>query len=189
MRLLVVVSLSVFVIGSLGSGWALQGWTALGDRIEETGPEEAEGRFMKVLATPIEGVKQAGLFGYGVGTNAKPATRLTDQSDWEGRYSGDRGDLRLVMELGILGWMVLMVLKFALVYLSFRAVRASQSPMEFIVSATAFCVLLSNLMLPVVFNVVGSALHWGSAGAMLGIWSRQQVRGCVSVGEEGAMAH
>jgi len=165
----------VFVVGSLGGGWALQGWTALGERVNRVGTEEAEGRFMKALTNPIEGAGAAGLFGYGVGTNAKPATRLTNQSDWEGRYKGDRGGLRIVMELGILGWMVLMALKLALLYTALRTLRASQSPMEFILSSVAFCVLLSNLVLPVVFNVVDNALYWGSAGAMLGIWSRQQV--------------
>lgn len=175
-RLITVVVLSVFIVGSFGSGWALQGWSALGERVDRVGTEEAEGRFVNVLTNPIAGVEEAGLFGYGVGTNAKPATRLTSQSDWEGRYSGDRGGLRVVMELGILGWMVLMALKLALLYTAFLTVRASASPLEFIVSAVAFCVLLSNLVLTVVFNVVDNALYWGSAGAVIGIWARQQVR-------------
>jgi hypothetical protein len=79
------------------------------------------------------------------------------------------------MELGFLGWLVLLALKIALLYVAVQGLGASQSPMEFIVAATAFCTLFSNLVLPVAFNVVDSALHWASAGAVLGIWSRQQV--------------
>jgi hypothetical protein len=55
--------------------------------------------------------------------------------------------------------------------------------MELIVGATAFCVLLSRLVLPVVFNMVTSALYWGTAGAMLGIWSLQQAHIPLSGGQ------
>jgi hypothetical protein len=174
-RVVGVIAVSVFLVGSLGGRWALEGWTALGERVEQTGAEEAEGRFENVLMAPIDGMERAGLFGYGVGTNQKPAPRLTAQSDWPGRYGGDRGSLRIILELGFLGWMVLLGLKIALLYVALRALRASRSPMEFIVAATAFCVLFSNLVLPVAFNVVDGALHWASAGAVIGIWSRQQI--------------
>jgi hypothetical protein len=176
-QLLGVVGLTLVVLGSFGGGWVLKGWTALGERVEETGTEEAEGRIVNVFMTPVEGAEMAGLIGYGVGTNQKPAPRLTSRSDWPGRYSGDRADLRLVMELGLLGWLVLLALNCALVYVALQALRASKSPMEFIVGATAFCVLFSNLVLPVAFNVVDNALHWTSAGAVIGVWSLQRIRG------------
>lgn len=174
--LVVAAAFSVFVISSVGGTWAFSGWRALNERVEETEYEEAERRIMNVLKTPIDGLEKAGLFGYGVGTNATPAPRLTTRSDWEGRFPGDRGSLRLILELGILGWLLLVSLKLALLYVSFQAVRASRCSMEFIIAATAFCVLLSNIALPVVFNVVDSALYWGSAGAVLAVWSQQEVR-------------
>jgi hypothetical protein len=80
------------------------------------------------------------------------------------------------MELGILGWLVLVALKLALVFVALQALRRSQTPIELIIGATAFCVLLSSLIIPVVYYAVDSALHWGSAGAVLGVWSLQQVR-------------
>jgi len=175
-RVLGAIAIGILVIGTIGGEGVLQGWSALDERIEKTGTEEAERRITNVFASPIDGIEQAGLFGYGVGTNAKPAARFVSLPGWEGRYSGDRADLRLIMELGTLGWLVLVTLKLALLYVSLQTLRRGQSTMEFIVGAAAFCVVLSNLPLPVVFNVVDSAIHWGSVGAVLGVWSRQQVR-------------
>jgi hypothetical protein len=70
--------------------------------------------------------------------------------------------------------MVLIALKATLLYFAYQTVRRSRRPMELIIGATAFCMLLSRLVFPVVFNMVTGALYWGAAGAMLGIWSLQQ---------------
>jgi hypothetical protein len=182
-RLLWVTAIGVLVIGGFGAEGVLQGWSTLGERFEETGSEEAERRVTNVFASPFDGIEQGGLFGYGVGTNAKPAARFVSVSDWEGRYSGDRADLRLIMELGTLGWLFLVTLKLGLLYTSVQTCRRSRSKMEFIVGATAFCVVLSNLPLPVVFNVVDSVIHWGSVGAMLGARSLQKVRRRIPVAQ------
>jgi hypothetical protein len=179
-RVLGVVAIGILALGRIGGGLALEGWSALGERVAETGTGEGGRRVLNVLQTPVEGLEKAGLFGYGVGTNQNSAPRLTTRSDWPGRYSGDRGDLRLIMELGFLGWLVLTALKAALLYIAVQTLRGSRSPMEFIIAATAFCKLLINLVLPVAFNVVDGALYWTSAGCVIGIWSRQQVLRTVS---------
>jgi hypothetical protein len=36
--------------------------------------------------------------------------------------------------------------------------------------------LLAKLPFPVIYNTVAGAFYWGSAGAMLGVWSLQQAR-------------
>lgn len=168
-----------------GDSRLLQGWEVWAERTRTGGTEAVESRTGSILSSPIDGIDRAGLFGYGVGTNHQAATRVTDRTDWEGRYGGDRGALRLIFELGVLGWLVLVSLKSALLYIAIVALRRSQEPWELIFSATAFCVLLSHLLLPVVFNVVSGALYWGVAGAVLGVWSHQEVRRR-SVGAEGS---
>jgi len=159
-----------------GDSRLLQGWGVWTERAQAGGTEAVERRTGSISMSPIDGIERAGLFGYGVGTNHQAATRVTAQTDWAGRYGGDRGALRVILELGALGWLVLVSLKVALLYIALRALRQSQRPWELIISATAFCVLLSHVLLPVVYNVVSGALYWGVAGAVLGVWSLQEAR-------------
>lgn len=174
--LVATLVVTVLVVQGIGGNALLEGWEALIQRTERVGTEEAERRTVGLLLAPIEQAEEAGLFGYGVGTNHQAATRFVAASGWEGRLNVDNGVQRILMELGLLGWLVLMALKTALLYIAYRAVRRSQSPAELIISGAAFGMLLSNILLPVVFRLVTSALYWGSVGAVLGVWSLQEVR-------------
>jgi hypothetical protein len=137
--------------------------------------EEAEGRVEGLLTAPFTSVDEAGLFGYGVGTNHQASPRFVQSNDWAGRLRVDNSVMRIMTELGVLGWLVLMGLKSALLYLSFRAVRTSRTPVEFILAATAFSVMLPHLLIAVAFNPVSGTFYWGSAGAAIGVWSLQRV--------------
>ncbi len=161
---------------SFGEIPLLKGWELVAERTESAGTEQIVSRSSGPLRAPIVGVTEAGLFGYGVGTNHQAATQLTAASDWPGRHGGDFANLRVIMELGILGWLVFTSLKLALVFLAVQSLRRSRTPVELVISATAFCVLLSGLIIPIVYYAVAGALYWGSAGAVLGVWSLQEVR-------------
>jgi hypothetical protein len=165
-----------FVTEFFGGSYLLQGWEMLAERTQEVGADEAEGRLISLLTAPITGLDDAGLVGYGVGTNHQAASRFVGAADWAGRLRVDNGVLRIMMELGFLGWLVFTALKIALLHVSFRSVRQSQNAVELIISATAFCTLLSNIIAPLAFNVVNSAIYWGIAGAVLGTWSMQWAR-------------
>lgn len=167
--------LAIVVVQVFGGSGLLEGWDALLERTVQVGGEEAEARTIDLLLAPITGIEKAGLFGYGVGTNHQAAPALVSGT-WDGYLGIDNGALRLITEVGMVGWLVVMALKTSLLYVAFRTVRQSQTPTELIVGATGFCVLLNQLILPVVFNVVASALYWGGVGAVLGVWSLQQVR-------------
>jgi len=157
---------------------AEQGWEAFTERVDRTGTEEAGSRIVNLMLGPVLGAERAGLFGYGVGTAHQASPRFASSAShtWLPEGYVENGIVRLITELGILGWLVLLSLKSALLYLAYQTIRNSRRPLELIVGATAFCVLLSNLALPVVFNVVKGAFYWGAAGAMLGVWSVQRMR-------------
>jgi len=185
--LAIVAAVALIVIqGDVGSGLT-EGWEAFGERVEHVGGRDAaERRTFSALLAPVRGLDRAGLFGYGVGTTHQASPRFvpgaTGPTWLPGGYS-DNSVLKSFTELGLLGWMVLVALKATLLYFAYQTVRRSRRPMELIVGATAFCVLLSRLVLPVVFNMVASALYWGTAGAMLGIWSLQQTHIPLSGGQ------
>jgi len=176
----VAALLTVMVVqGVVVGGIAEQGWEALAQRTERAGEGEAQDRIVGLMLGPISGLERAGLFGYGVGTSHQAAPRFVSGSvghAWLPDGYVENGIVRIITELGVLGWLVLVSLKLFLLYLAYQTVRRSRSPLELIVGSTAFCYLLPRLAFPVVFNVVSNAFYWGSAGAMLGVWSIQQLR-------------
>jgi hypothetical protein len=173
--LVAVALIGAFVVAeSFGDNLILQGWEALVERTEKSGL--AQDRIEGLLLGPITGVEEAGLFGYGVGTNHQAAPGFVSGPAWEGWIGGDNRVLRVFAELGALGFLLLTLLKASLLYISFQVVQKERGPVGMIIGATAFCVLLGYLLLPVVYNVVSSAIYWGSAGAVLGVWSVQQIR-------------
>jgi hypothetical protein len=167
--------MAVAVIGaflaaeSFGDSIVLQGWEALGERTERAGL--AQDRIERFLMGPITGIEEAGVSGYGVGTNHQAAPGFVSGPRWEGWIGGDNRILRVFAELGAVGFLILTLLKASILYLSFQIVRDEKSLVELIVGATGFCVLLGYTLLPVVYNVVSSAFYWGCTGAVVGVWS------------------
>jgi hypothetical protein len=171
--LIAVVLIGSFVLAEgFGDSLVLQGWEVLGERTERSGL--AQDRIKRFLKGPIRGLEEAGLFGYGVGTNHQASLEFVSGHRWEGWMGGDNRVLRVFAELGALGFLILTLLKASLLYISFHVVQKERGPVEMIIGGTAFCVLLSYLLLPVVYNVVSGALYWGSVGSVLGMWSIQQ---------------
>ncbi|WP_259192403.1 O-antigen ligase family protein [Salinibacter ruber] len=173
-RFFAIVLVGFFVAsGVSGDSILFQGWEALAERTQTADP--AAERISSRLMGPIQGIDEGGLLGYGVGSNHQVASQFVSSRTGVVQ-GGDNKIFRVFVELGALGWLVLEALKVALLYVSAQAVRRSRSAVEFIISATALCVLVGNLLIPVVYNVVMGALYWGSAGAMLGVWSLQKAR-------------
>jgi len=170
----VLLVLGVITVQVTGLG---EGWEALAERATEAG--DTEKRFESLLTSPIQGIENGGLFGYGAGSAHQAAARFvpgTFTRDWLPTGEIESPMARQMIELGAPGWILLIAMKATLLYLALQTVRRSRRPFELIVGATAFCMLLAKLPFPNVYNVVASAFYWGSAGAMLGVWSLQQVR-------------
>lgn len=167
---------AVAVQGLGGFGLA-GGWDALAERAAKAG--DTEQRVTGILAGPLEGVERGGLLGYGAGSAHQAASRFVSGAggySWLPEGYIETHTARILIELGTFGWLVLMALKAALLMLAYQTLRRARRPLEVIVGVTAFCLLLGKLPFPVVYNVVSGAFYWGSAGAMLGVWSLQEMR-------------
>jgi hypothetical protein len=154
-----------------------EGWEALAERATEAG--DTEDRFENVFLSPFYGLERGGLLGYGAGGAHQAAARFVPGSfsnDWLPQGYIESPSARVIVELGAIGWLILLAMKTAFFYLAYRTIRQAQHPVEVMVGVTAFCVILPKLPFTVVFNAVSSAFFWGSVGAMLGVWSLQQVR-------------
>lgn len=172
----VAVALVVVVIVVQGTGLT-EGWEALAERAVEAG--DTENRIESLVSSPFEGIKRGGLFGYGAGSAHQAAARFVPGSfstDWLPEGYIESPMARQIVELGAFGWLLLITMKTMLLYLAYRTVRQSRRAVEVLIGVTAFCFLLAKLPFPVVYNAVSGAFYWGSAGAMLGVWSLQQVR-------------
>jgi hypothetical protein len=167
----------VFGIATIQLTGLAEGWEAIAERATEAG--DTEDRIEAFFYGPFLGIERGGLLGYGVGSEHQAAPRFVSNSftrDWIPGGGIENFSARIVTELGALGWLLLMCLKSTLLYLAYQTVRQSQQPVEIIVGVTAFCLLLANLPSPVVFNAVTGAFYWGTAGAMMGVWSLQRIR-------------
>ena len=169
-----VLLIGVGVVQGTGLG---EGWEALAERAATAG--DTENRIENVFLSPFYGIERGGLLGYGAGSAHQAAPRFVPgafSSDWLPDGYIESPIARQIIELGALGWLLLITLKAWLLYFAYQTVQRSRRALEVIVGATAFCVLLAKLPFPVIYNVVAGAFYWGSAGAMLGVWSLQEVR-------------
>jgi hypothetical protein len=169
------VAILVVIVVIQGTGLT-EGWEALAERAEQA--NDTGNRIENLLSSPIEGGTRGGLLGYGAGSAHQAAPRFVPGSftnDWLPDSYIESPMAREIIELGALGWFVLVALKTVLLYYAYRVVRRSQGVLGIIVGVTAFCMLLIKGPFPVTFNAVAAAFYWGTAGAMLGVWSRQEV--------------
>ena len=174
--LAVLLVLGVVVVQVTGLG---EGWTALAERATEAGVENTESRIENVFLSPLYGIERGGLLGYGAGSAHQAAPRFVSGAfthTWLPEGYIESPLARQIVELGTLGWLLLTTLKMLLLYLAYQTIQRGQRVLEIIVGVAAFCMLLAQLPFPVIYNVVAGAFYWGSAGAMLGVWSLQQVR-------------
>ena len=170
------VAFIIIVVVVQGTGLT-EGWEALANRT--VGASDTEDRLEGVLYGPIQGIERAGLLGYGAGSAHQAAVRFvpgTFSQVWLPEGSIENGIVRLITELGALGWILLLSLKTTLLYFAYQTLQRSRQPTETIVGVTAFCLILAKLPFPVVYNAVSGSLYWGAVGAMLGVWSMQHVR-------------
>ncbi len=172
------VATALLIVVAVVQGTGLtEGWEVLVERTVEA--SDTENRFEGVLLGPIQGIKRAGVFGYGAGSAHQAAVQFVPgafSQTWLPEGSIENGIVRLITELGALGWLLLISLKTTLLYLAYQTLQRSRRPLETVVGVTAFCFILAKLPFPVVYNAVAGSLYWGTVGAMLGVWSVQDVR-------------
>jgi hypothetical protein len=150
------------------------GWTAFLDRVEQAG--DAESRIEGTVLGPFRTLYQAGPLGYGVGTTHQGAGRLVpDQApgSWLPTGRVETQTTRLMLELGWLGWVVLMLLKLHLTYLCYQVIDWARNAMELTIGVAAFSFVSIQLAGSVAFNATTGALYWGLAGLALAVWSVQ----------------
>jgi len=151
--------------------WATQGWRAFEERVETAGDQET--RIEGMLWDPIEKVHI--LLGYGAGSTHPGAMALSS----EGRVYPDGVEYeeelgRAIVELGLIGGVVFLVLKLWVLWMTWQAMRRAQNSWEDILCMTAFIVAFLHLIVEkIVFNHIGGSIYWLCVGAALWVWCRR----------------
>lgn len=179
LSILLGVLLAVVVAGAVVTQANVgEGWMTLQSRIETV--DDTEGRIEGMFMGPIRGIKQAGLFGYGVGSLHQAAPRLvpgaSSASSWVPVGYVENGIMRIIYELGAVGWLVLLALKVTIAWMAYQALQRAKSAFEFAVSILAVGQGVVHIVFPVVFFVTTTVAYWTGVGLMLYVWSCQELR-------------
>lgn len=157
----------VIIVGLVTYGSAAT--TALEERIVEA--RDTERRIEERLFEPFDFMTEAGLFGYGVGSTYQAASVLTGRTsgDWGPSRYYEEAPERLMLELGIIGFVLQYALYMALLFYIYRIVRILGEPRRFFLALTALGFLLVHLTEQVAFVATAAAFFWGFAGIAVAI--------------------
>ena len=156
------------------SRWVTQGWEVIEHRMETAGDQDT--RVQSMLSDPIRKLPVGGLVGYGTGSTHNAAGALAGGRVNVGvGYEGELG--RVIIELGIFGALLFLLLKIWLTWISWRALRRAATAWETLFSVTVFSQLFLNMGVGmIVFNHIAGSLHWLCAGVAVWLWTRQEER-------------
>lgn len=153
----------------------MDGWVAFMDRMERVG--SGESRIERAIRGPLDAVDAAGLLGYGVGTTHQAASQLVPNrpaGSWLPTGRVESQTTRLMLELGLIGWLVLMALKVYVMYFCYQVIDRARDSVEMTIGITAFAFTSAHLIGSVVFNATAGPLYWGLVGFAIAVWCLQQ---------------
>jgi hypothetical protein len=172
---LLVLSLTVTYVAS-ESKWLTQGWEIIEHRMDTASDRDT--RVQNILLDPIRKIPVGGLAGYGAGSTHQAATALSSEGRIQIDGVGYEGELgRVILELGIFGALLFVLLKGWLAWTAWQAMQRASSPWTTFLSIMSFSVLFLNLGIgTIVFNHISGAIYWICAGCSVWVWSRQEHR-------------
>ena len=162
-RILVGLAIVGLPIGIV-SGEAIN---ALAERA--SGSSDFDGRVRQTLVQPMDFYFDSGLVGYGAGSTHQAATALVPDRpayDWlpTSVFEGESG--RLMLELGLVGFIIVLALKLSWILLAHAALRRARTHAQFVISMTALGFFVAHFASSVVFDATAGACYWGFAGAL-----------------------
>jgi hypothetical protein len=159
------------------SYWSMEALESLEYRRQST--SDAPGRVEELLSDPVKFGAEAGVLGYGAGATHQAATVLFKEAgyySWLPLTDFEDEPGRIMLELGVVGFIVVFALRIYLCLLAWRAMLNGENRAEKALAIAALVFFIAHLVSPVVFNVTGGALYWFLAGVVALILREQHVR-------------
>jgi hypothetical protein len=173
LRLVILGSLGVAAV-SLGSIEALESF----EQRRQVAADTQE-RIESLLLDPFKLAADAGLIGYGAGSTHQVAPALVRDAgyyQWLPTTDFEDETGRIMLELGIVGFVVVFALRVYLCRMAWLAMVNGGSRNEKALAGGALAFFLAHLVSPIVFNVTGGALYWFFAGVVATILRDQHAR-------------
>jgi hypothetical protein len=152
-----------------------QAITGLRQRARAAGDDRE--RIEQAFTDPMTLLKDSGLVGFGVGSAHQAADRIVldrEAYSWLPRVGFESEPGRLMLELGGIGFLLVLGLKVSWIVAAHGALRHARTHAQFTAALVALGFFVAHLVAPVVFNATAGAFYWGLAGA-LAIVLREQV--------------
>lgn len=157
------------IVGVALVAYGMPATTALEERITES--DDTERRIEERLFEPFDLIAEAGLFGYGVGSTYQAASVLVGgaSGDWGPPGYYEEAPERLMIELGVIGFILQYSLYAALCFYIYRVARILGEPRRLFLAIGALSFILVHLTEQVAFNVTAAAFFWGFVGVAVAI--------------------
>jgi hypothetical protein len=174
-------ALRIVVFASLTMGaislWSMQALESFEQRRQSA--TDFGARVESLVLKPLRFATDAGLLGFGAGATHQAAPALVPQAGYYGwlptlDFEDEPG--RLMLELGVLGFVVSLGLRIYLCWLAWQAMLAGGTPREKALAGAALMYFVAHVTSPIVFNGTGGALYWLFAGILAVILRDQYVR-------------
>lgn len=154
-----------------------QAYEALGERIETAG--DAPARYQNLFLQPLNAVFEVNPFGYGAGSTHQAAPAIVPDVvpySWLPAIRYEDELVRVVLELGPFGLLLLLSLRISLVAYALRCVRRAQTYDQLAFAGAALVYLSIFIFTNIIFNATAAAFYWLFVG-FLAVIGRAQAGG------------
>ncbi len=163
-RILVFAVAVAVVLGTVGSS-AIAAFT-----LRARSATDATSRILAPFTSPFSVLDTAGIIGSGIGSTHQAASVLT-RGDLD--YAWLRGTLvetetgKIMVELGLIGFLLVMLVRVALLAVAVRQVFALHAMFHRVLATSILLVVANGLVGAVVFDPTSDVLYWFLAGVLI----------------------
>jgi hypothetical protein len=143
------------------------------------GAQDGRVRIEQTFSEPVRLLGDSGLIGFGVGSTHQAADRIVldrEPGTWLPTRNLESEPGRLMLELGGIGFLLVLALKLSWIVAAHEALRRARTHAEFVVALVAIGFFVAHVTAPVVFNATAGAFYWGLAGALAIVLREQAVQ-------------
>ena len=163
-RLILGLGLVVVVVGSAGED-AIEAFYGRAVNVSDM-PDRLASPFRQ----PFDLLPQAGLLGYGIGATHQTAVAVTKgliPYSWTNGILVEGETGRVTLEMGGIGFLLIFLLRLALVVFAFHKLRSVRHPWMRAVATACTLYLLAQIPGGVIFDFVTGMYYWFFAGLLL----------------------
>ena len=134
---------------------------------------DAKSRVVTIFEQPYEALTYAGIFGYGIGaTHNSASVLIKDRApyEWLDGHLFEEEPGRVMLELGMFGFILVFIIRVYLVLLSLRLVKKSKSMFNRSLATVFFLFFIAHLNAQVIMNSTAGILFWFTAGMLMSLF-------------------